>query len=235
MRGGILAIALGALLLAACGHPCNANTCAGCCDTNQLCQPGDEFSACGAGGAACAVCDPGQTCGGKQSCSFVPSATGGSSGSTGSTGGSTSGGSGSGNVQGVEGFAVQAALARFSDATHSDFQLDLANAPWTCADLGQDGGAGANRVVHARIARDGSAALTPADYAIPGNVDIAELELRQLQGGVVQQTLHAQPGGTLTIGTVGAAQVAGSFSVALPTPDGGSTALVGTFDAALCP
>src|SRR5207237_152718 len=38
---------------------CDGQSCPnGCCDTNNVCQPGTAFGVCGTGGAACVACDP---------------------------------------------------------------------------------------------------------------------------------------------------------------------------------
>jgi hypothetical protein len=39
-----------------CGRPCTAANCLGCCNAEGVCAPGVSTDACGANGAACAVC-----------------------------------------------------------------------------------------------------------------------------------------------------------------------------------
>ena len=39
-----------------CGDPCPTNTCTGCCDVGDVCQPGTASSACGTSGETCASC-----------------------------------------------------------------------------------------------------------------------------------------------------------------------------------
>ncbi len=52
------------LSLAACpgGPPCDQSTCAGCCDPNNFCQPGNAAAACGANGFLCIECPLGYSC-----------------------------------------------------------------------------------------------------------------------------------------------------------------------------
>jgi hypothetical protein len=44
------------------GSACTPSTCSGCCDQNQICQPGTTAQACGAGGAVCGTCANPKTC-----------------------------------------------------------------------------------------------------------------------------------------------------------------------------
>jgi hypothetical protein len=58
-----------------CTEPptCNASNCSGCCDDDNVCQPGDTGGACGLGGSACTSCSAsGETCQ-SQKCLCDPS------------------------------------------------------------------------------------------------------------------------------------------------------------------
>lgn len=41
---------------------CSPDTCAGCCDAEGVCQPGDSAAACGQGGGTCQACGTGESC-----------------------------------------------------------------------------------------------------------------------------------------------------------------------------
>ncbi|MEW5741545.1 MAG: CAP domain-containing protein [Myxococcota bacterium] len=57
------ALLLFSVLLAGCaGKPCDASTCAGCCDSSGACVEAPAVTACGLGGAACVSCASGQLC-----------------------------------------------------------------------------------------------------------------------------------------------------------------------------
>lgn len=69
---------------------CNTGNCAGCCDSNDVCQLGQSEMACGTGGNACLSCGTGLKC--SSATCVASSGTGGGSG--GSGGGSATGGGG---------------------------------------------------------------------------------------------------------------------------------------------
>lgn len=69
---------------------CNTGNCAGCCDSNDVCQLGQSSTACGTSGNACLACGTGLAC---ASGVCVASGTGGGGGS--GTGGGGGGGGGS--------------------------------------------------------------------------------------------------------------------------------------------
>jgi len=69
---------------------CNTSNCAGCCDSNDVCQLGQSAMACGTGGNACLSCGTGLTC---SNATCVASGAGGGSGGGG--GSATGGGGGS--------------------------------------------------------------------------------------------------------------------------------------------
>lgn len=64
-RAFLFAAALGLVFGVACGSkpPCDASTCAGCCDVSGQCLGGTASAACGTGGSACVACTGAQTCG----------------------------------------------------------------------------------------------------------------------------------------------------------------------------
>lgn len=64
---------------------CDATACTGCCDQNDVCQPGVDGLACGVGGTACTACDATQVC--QLGACVGISASGGGGGSDGSGGG----------------------------------------------------------------------------------------------------------------------------------------------------
>lgn len=88
-----------ALLLFGCptGEPCSAETCNGCCDSNDRCVSQLTALACGLNGNACAACALTQECRGGI-CLVVGS--GGGNGVTGGGGGATGGGGGAAGVDG---------------------------------------------------------------------------------------------------------------------------------------
>lgn len=47
------------------GAPCGPTTCFGCCTADDLCVGGNEETACGQSGGACAVCSAGELCTGN--------------------------------------------------------------------------------------------------------------------------------------------------------------------------
>jgi hypothetical protein len=48
---------------------CDTANCAGCCDSSDQCQPGDQAGHCGGSGGACVTCMAPQTCnGGTRTC-----------------------------------------------------------------------------------------------------------------------------------------------------------------------
>lgn len=56
---------LAGVLLFGCGtssSQCGADNCAGCCDSNGVCQLGNQDAVCGAGGGACTSCASGSSC-----------------------------------------------------------------------------------------------------------------------------------------------------------------------------
>lgn len=61
-------VVVGAVVLLGCVEPlplppvCGPDTCSGCCDAAGLCRDGDEVTACGVQGGACATCTSTQTC-----------------------------------------------------------------------------------------------------------------------------------------------------------------------------
>lgn len=88
------------LLLAACSPPpemstCSPESCGGCCDSNGVCQPGDQMDACGGGGLSCDVCASSQVCG-NGACGTGSTGGGAGGGSGGGVGGGSGGGSGGG-------------------------------------------------------------------------------------------------------------------------------------------
>ncbi len=91
------------VVLAACGDGgapvCNRDTCAGCCDSNGFCQVGDQQSACGFDGYACAACTAEEQC----SAGLCTPGTGGGGGSGGSGGGAAGGSMGGGAAGGAAG------------------------------------------------------------------------------------------------------------------------------------
>ncbi|MDP3503871.1 MAG: hypothetical protein Q8S33_26270 [Myxococcales bacterium] len=50
------------LFIASCREPCDAETCAGCCDASGECQVGTQVAACGRRGQECSTCSPGGSC-----------------------------------------------------------------------------------------------------------------------------------------------------------------------------
>jgi len=94
-----LAVALGAVVGAACGSakpPCTATTCPGCCDSFGSCQQGTAQNACGLGGNACQPCFANQVC-------SLGNCIGGTTGGGGPTGGGSGGGTGGGATGGGSG------------------------------------------------------------------------------------------------------------------------------------
>jgi len=57
-----VALAVGLALSACPTPPCDASSCAGCCDSNGDCNPGSLRSACGLNGAACQACAKTELC-----------------------------------------------------------------------------------------------------------------------------------------------------------------------------
>lgn len=103
------------LVLGSCSGapPCSASTCTGCCDARGVCKTVTDNSACGRGGAACAVCGVTQTCSaGACVASGFGAGTSGTGGGTSGTGGGTSGTGGgtSGTGGGASGTGGGAAI-----------------------------------------------------------------------------------------------------------------------------
>ncbi|MFT3840842.1 MAG: hypothetical protein QM723_27885 [Myxococcaceae bacterium] len=141
-----------ALLAAGCGNKpsCSPSNCPGCCNAAGTCQLGVAGTECGANGAACMACAPGQQCsvglcrfpqsnvgggsgtGGGSFASGGGSATGGGSfaagGGSASGGGSFGGGSGAGGgSSSLSGFLLEA--DRQSDGTWLMGEVMLAQVP----------------------------------------------------------------------------------------------------------
>jgi hypothetical protein len=106
----------------ACGGgtvaPCSPSTCAGCCDSAGVCQPGDQPLSCGTQGGQCFACPGGTTC-------LLGSCFGGGTTSDGGGGGSDAGSSDAGSTDG---------------GAQDGGTTDGGCTPQTCESLGKDCG-----------------------------------------------------------------------------------------------